>query len=177
MAEGIEVVLGWAYPDFVEASKVLEVKLPKSERDWNAVRKKGTYTWLHDNGTFKLNDRVEWARKEMLLSAGYRILDHQDNGHLLCSTPWGERRFSKMVVELFYDWNNMHEKPEDTVFGVSLSGRYLPVFLDARSLHGAIYHFILNKDTQKMIAIAKRALSESVPGFKTAYPIVVQKHY
>lgn len=178
MANGIEVVLGWPFKEYAQAADLLRIKLPASDEEWDEVCDLGTEDWLHDHGKVDaLNKAVLKAQREMLdHSAGFTYVGESDHG-IIYKTPWGDRDFRLMSFQLYYDWNEMGDKPENTVVGVSISSRYRPVFLDADDPSGAIYHFILDRDMQAKVDLARACLVKHAPGFVTSNLIVVQQHY
>lgn len=129
--------------------------------------------------TNKVASKVAEAHRELLTASGFEHLGFVDGDehYPVYKTPWGQRRFSTFTAEMFYDPTNMGHKPRDAVFGVALSSRYFPAFLDAESEHGTLDAVILDEDMLSRITLAKSILSKYFPGFSTTTTMVLHRFY
>jgi hypothetical protein len=96
------------------------------------------------------------------------------NKLLKYSTPLGVRSFAPFKLELFFDLVNMGENEKSASFGVALSGRYFPTFLDWRESSGTIYPVVFNADLCYDIEMAKRQITKVLP-WMTAADITVKE--
>lgn len=91
-------------------------------------------------------------------------------------TPWGRRTISPMGLCLSFDPDEIGDEPEDAVFGVGLSSRYLPGLLDMDdengSLEGEEEYFAWSQDAEawqvKAAEIACALIVEAYPVFAGA---------
>lgn len=172
MATGVEVVLGVRGQEAI--NKIL-VSMGKPEVDLNEGA--WSYDWETDVG--KLPSLVD-AHKACLEAFFSNVRPGSDFGtvnHFRADTPEGPRQFAFFWLELFYDPHEMGDTPEFAVFGVALSGRYWPTYLDWRSKHGCIEHVTLDKQTMAMIDKAKEEITKALPQAASFEVMFVERHY
>ena len=177
MAYGMEVVLGWPRSSFKEIQKYSKdfgvEQIPVTEKQWNRL--------LEGEGASSIFHRhpdLETIHKNVLdsvfpLSAPATAAS---NRHLVKDTPLGKREFATFVFEMFLD-EEINDDPDQAVFGISLSGRYYPTFLDWKDPSGSLDVLILDEDSMQMVETARRYIVEKFPIFQTAKVCVVMRHY
>lgn len=89
-------------------------------------------------------------------------------------TDKGQRnfRFFKLYWDKDYD-----EDLENSVIGISVSGRYTPTFVDYENKQGTLYPIIFDAKTKKLMNLAKIYISENIPIFKKALWCVKEMRY
>jgi hypothetical protein len=125
----------------------------------------------------QIADLLKEAHLECIATLGRVLGETEDDRHVIAETPLGEREFARFTVELFYDWSEMNERPEDTTFGIALSGRYFPTFLDWKDPSGTLWPVRLDQATLHQIAIARAAIEKRLPIFADAHLAVIERHY
>lgn len=128
----------------------------------------------------KLNLEWEGACRD----AGWIVIDKTkiknlgpyDADYTFLNTPYGVRKTGPWGLFLNYDPGEMGHTLADMALGVNLSSRYYPCFTDMSSEHGAVeIHF--DKDTLKLIEIAKARILKAVPEMTDAILYVRECHY
>ena len=177
MAYGNEVVLGWGLADFPKVGEALGIKLPKSADpdEWEADEKTGDIVEIPE----KHYKRLAKAHRAALAGAGFTVqrIDDQYGRYLLTDTPLGTRCFRPFMFELFYDISEMDDTPETSTFGVGLSARYFPTFLDWKDEHGTLYPVRFDTEMDALIRVARHHIEAEFPIFSTATIAVVERHY
>ena len=69
--------------------------------------------------------------------------------------------------ELSYDPYEIGDDENTMTFGIHMSGRYFPTFVDWQSEHGTLYNVNL-EDAFEMIKIAKEEIIKEFPQFVTS---------
>jgi hypothetical protein len=190
MPYGNEVVLGFAPEEYPEVAKALGIELPfciteddseeRAEEEaaiWNQIKVTGSGDWLWDHGVRPLNERAIEAHHEALKLVGFTEITPVDRARVKALTPLGWREFCPFSFELFYDPHECDDEPEMTTFGVALSGRYCPTFLDWKDEHGTLYPVRFDQETDGFIAAARSCLVKRWPIFTRAHIAVVLKFY
>jgi len=177
MAYGNEVVLGWGLSDYAAVAGALGLKLPCSADpdEWIPDEEFGDIVKI-PKGYF---DRLRTAHIAALADAGFAVVDvaHSSMGYVVADTPCGRREFQPFVFTLFYDVSEMGDTPETSTFGVGLSARYRPTFLDWKGKSGTLYPVRFDPEMLRMIQIARQHIEKAFPIFATAMITVVERHY
>ena len=178
MAYGNEVVLGWGLNEYAHVGAVLGVKLPRSAYpdEWKEDVETGEIVSIQA----ELDGRLDAAHLAALAGAGFTMsmASRPSIGrYTRAQTPCGTRSFRPFVFELFYDVGEMDDTPETSTFGVALSGRYFPTFLDWKDEHGTLYPVRFDAEMNRLIQIARHHIEAEFPIFSTASIIVVGRHY
>ncbi len=92
-------------------------------------------------------------------------------------TPLGLRKFSPWRLELYYDTQELGEKPENATIAVAISGRYIPTFVDWQDECGTLWPVVFDSNMRKMMKIAKHFILKAVPFLQKAVWIVKEQHY
>jgi hypothetical protein len=101
--------------------------------------------------------RTDYKRKGIAIFRGDKGL-HEIN-------PWG--------LFLSHDPDECGDTDEEMVFGISLTSRYFPTFLDWKDQHGGSGCLVLfNPDTIRAIEYARSVISEVIPEITEATPLV-----
>ncbi len=88
------------------------------------------------------------------------------------------RQTSVWTLEVDYDPDEMGDKPEHAIVGVSLISRYFPVFLDWNQNHGGSGEMIsLTPTTLEWIAVARKHIARVLPFINDAPITVKERHY
>jgi hypothetical protein len=181
MAYGIEIVLGWRQDEFNLAMEGLDIRLPQTPADWEEASAMGHHEWIHLHGCERLVEPLRTAHRETLEAAGYPFLGMEvtqiGSPRPVHDTPWGKRVFGVFTPTFYYDPDEMGDREEDAMFGISLSARYRPAFLDAHDPNGTFEHVVFNDDLTKKIEIARSVLTKHLHGFGSARTIVASIHY
>lgn len=176
MANGTEVVLGWGFADYARIREALGISIPTTPDEWDALNEKGNEEYLAGTSTKKINKLLEEAHQECVATLG-KVIGKDRDRCTLVETTLGPRSFSPFRIELHYDPSEMDETPEVTTFGVSLSGRYLPTFLDWKDPSGCLWPVRFDAELNALIAVARTAIEKRIPIFATAHLAVIEKHY
>ncbi len=175
MANGSELVLGFAPPDYARVREALGIRIPLADDEWEACRDDGPEEYLEKSAA-KVQKLLREAHAECIATLG-KVLGTSRDRYTVVETALGPREFSPFRVELHYDWSEMGEKPEHTTFGVSLSGRYFPTFVDWKDPHGTLWPVRFDKETLALVQVARDAIERRLPIFKDAHLAVIEKHY
>lgn len=109
---------------------------------------------------------------------GWELLKPMDHLYITYETPLGAQELAPFTLEYDYDREEMDDDEEDAVFGVAVTGRYRPTFVDWRAPHGGSGNAVVfDKRTLAEMEIAKKRIVEALPEFADAVWIVKQKHY
>lgn len=184
MAEGIEVLLGWSSQDFALAADRLGIRLPVIEAEWDEAGEIGYDDWLFATERWdrdkkrmvgrsgegpsaeRLREPLRLAHRKALTDLGYKFLrnrEPEDGSGPEYETPWGIREFRVWNPGMHYDPSEQGEKRSQAVFGIQLSSRYRPIFLDAERAHGTLNSFALDWDFNDKVRKARVALAEFFP--------------
>lgn len=174
MATGSEVVLGFSYEQYEKISKELDILLPLTDDDWHNVQDSVMDSFVKHQKT--LLD----IHKKCLETYGFKIFNKSSRkikDFLICETSEGKREFSPFNLELFYDPDEMGETLDVSTFGIALSGRYFPTFLDWRDAHGTLWPVRFNQELNDMIKIARNEIESKFPIFEEANICVIERFY
>lgn len=185
MAYGIEVLLGWKFDRFEDVQRRLDFRLPLTNEDWESAGDVGHDDWLLQNNPerFKaVNEGLAKAHRLALEDLGYKFLRPTEDGYraAIYEIDGSEQEFHVWGVGMHYDHSEMDEMAHDAVFGIELSSRYKPIFLDHQSPHGTLDRFTVDAEFRRMIQIAHQALTVTFPfpgGFSSAEVHVKLTHY
>ena len=179
MSTGMEVVLGWTggpeywgkiaddlgllFENPIEGAP----DLPITQREMNV---EFTFDIVHDPN----QEALFKAHAAALKALGFKNLEekmpHKYN------TVLGPREFSPFELEVTFDPEEMGDELKDAVLGISLSGCYLPTFLDWRNPHGGFGVIEMDQPFRDMVAIAARQIRLVLPVFATANQLIVMRH-
>lgn len=106
-----------------------------------------------------IKKRLKVAHKAALEAAGFTPLGQDDRGYDVYDTPLGKRTFGTWELALFHDEEEVGTDFDTCLFGVNLSSRYFPTFLDWENEHGTLEPaIVLNEKFVEMTGIARQAL-------------------
>jgi hypothetical protein len=176
MANGSEVVLGWGIADYARIREALGIRIPLTDDEWIALNEKGNEEYLATKATRRINKLLLEAHSECVGTLG-ELKGVDQERYSIVETALGQRSFSPFKIELHYDPSEMGEEPEHTTFGVALSGRYFPTFLDWKDPSGALWPVRFDAELNGLIAVARTAIEKRIPIFSTAHIAVIEKHY
>lgn len=202
MAFGIEIVLGFKYPQWNIIENGLGFKMPRPiEGDPHGfdLFEKGYFDdfseldalkeyWEHDDLDLDLNGILEpifdrhapqlaQAWHAACLEMGWKFLNQESQNSYLYETPLGQRELIPFCFELFYDRSEFEDTPEQAILGIALSGRYFPTFLDWDDRHGGLYNYSIGPKLPKEMEIAIKHINKAFPFFEQADWIIKEQHY
>jgi hypothetical protein len=173
MAYGNELVFGFTYPKF----KSFFGEFRKKKIDFNDLQD-------YDLAEEEIIEPIRKKLKPLLLEAWKKAAKDMEwefikekNDYFIYKTPLGDREFSPFKLQFFFDPHEMGEEIEDSIIGVSISGRYFPKFVDWRDPNGTITNVPIGPNPPKEITVACNRIIEAVPCFKNADVIVTMRHY
>lgn len=176
MGYGNEVVLGFRYKEFDKLKDILDINFS----EFDIEEDDDAYGDLMDitNGLFEtINKKLENIFPVILEEAGFKYLGISTNKYFVAETPMGQRQFSPISLDFYFDPFELGEKLEDSVIGFALSGRYVPTFLDWENPHGTLWNITFDNEFLNLIECAKKHLIKEFPMFKDANIIIREKHY
>jgi hypothetical protein len=167
MAYGNVVLLGWRWPKAQKVLKELGVDLQEC------------CGYKFDEKTPDgFGGGLREAHIEALKEMGFTFVrPKQEYGYDVWLTPLGERQFASFCAEFVYDPDEMGDEPQDAVFGVSLSSRYFPTFLDWQDSHGGLEVIEFDQELLDQIEIARKHIMKVWPQFRDAGVLVKMLHY
>lgn len=205
MACGVEIVLGFGFQKWHVIEDAAGFRMPRplpgdphgydryepgyfdgmSEEDaiqeyWESI---DCFGILEQSESIQSINRILLeAWKDAVADMGWRYIGlaggrNPSLGHHNCETPLGKREFRPWELSLFYDHANLGERPVDGLLGVSISGRYKPVFLDWANPHGTIWNQVIGPNPPKEMMIARDRIIDHVPCFEYADWIVRENFY
>lgn len=121
------------------------------------------------------------AHEKALADMGFTVVGPSTKphsaDHVVAKTPLGMREFIPFSLGVNFDPDEMNEEPAQAVFGVAVSGRYYPRFVDWEDESGTIYPVVFDASLKKALKIAKTRIVEALPDFEKAHWIVKEQHY
>jgi type II secretory pathway component PulL len=115
--------------------------------------------------------RLEQAWLEAVAEKGWTIAG-RDGDYYILDTPWGKRQAHPFSMCLQFDPFEIGDRAEDVTYGVGLSSRYFPRFLDMADAHGTLGSAIDFDELSDDIALAREKILKHVPeleGAKTVF--------
>lgn len=166
MAYGNELILGLMGNDIVDAigsiygkaatlQEICEEGVPPTPQ---------TFKWYLDAAHQSCCLHMKWDH--LRTKGTYQVYE----------TPLGVREFSTFDFELFYDVDEMGDTLDTAVFGVAVSGRYFPTFVDWKHEHGTLDPIVFDPKSNEW-DIARKMLVKAIPLLKKAQWIVKMCHY
>lgn len=136
--------------------------------------------WRHTAGDIKasprlkeINKALEAAHREALEAIGFKVQHRKnDNGYLVATGPCGKREFAPFCLQSFSD-SEGETTFEDAPWGVALSGRYVPTFLDWRDEHGTLDYFVMDEESMKDVGVVRDAFRRNGLEALSDLPIAV----
>lgn len=172
MAYGIEVVLGFNYEQLSVFEGATGISMPRGDALRAAWSEQDI---LEGDRVVALNERLATAHRRACEKMGFT--HKQTKGrHEIYGTPLGVREMVPFTLEFFFDPGELGEEVEQSIVGVSISGRYFPTFLDWRSAHGTIWNQPVHPLPREM-QIARDVIMMAIPGFSEASYIIRDVHY
>jgi hypothetical protein len=171
MAFGFELVLGFPFEQFSKVSHLTKVDI--QNRQWNNeddFRDEVLDEFLH------FSDALKVAHLLTLKKVGFYDVVEDARG-FTAITPLGKRDFSPFHLQWKFDPYELEDQIKDSIIGISLSGRYVPTFLDWKSTHGTISNVAINKELLDMVKIARTEIVKVIPEFADAELIIREEHY
>lgn len=161
MGYGSEIILGFQYPRWKDVfSGTVDLDPSILGEKWGKKVEKAFYHWIV-NYENPLKEAHKKAIEEAGLSEFY-------------SFQKASNSIQAFRLALYYDPYEMHESPEHATFGISLNGRYFPVFLDCNK---ELWPIVFNDELNKIIGIAKKHIVAALPLMADADVIVKELHY
>lgn len=175
MPTGIEFMFAFTKDRWRIVEEAWKVKFPTIEEIYE------TGEWSFDTG--EVEKELKKAHKLACEDMGFELL--KNGRYPEYKTPEGPREMVPFNLELVYDGEMDYApkdhvrkpKPLDVVFGVAISGRYFPTFLDWRSPFGTLTNVIVGPKPTAEVSIAWRRIVEAVPVFSSAEWLIVEKSY
>lgn len=183
MAYGNEVILGFGFPDFGSVlRREFRITLPSPQsndweeqvRYWDCINCDPEEE--HDPAILKLQEKLEAAHTKACLAMGFTLAAKQGSSYPAYVTPLGLREMSPWRLASFYDPIELGDNPTTALFGVAISGRYFPTFLDWRDPHGTMTSICCDPK-QKDWQIARKQIMAVLPWMKEAKFYVKELHY
>lgn len=179
MAEGLEVVLGWRGKHAIQdAVRLLGLEFDKLDGDGNPEKDYTDYRNLLKTEQY---DKVLFdAHAQLLYDFGFKKVERSEDrfGHvrLAAQTPKGEREFDvfHLGTRGFIEDYKLHD---GVVLGVPLSGRYWPTLLDWEDASGTLWTVSFDRDMERDIDKARKAITKAIPMFDGAVVHVVFETY
>lgn len=172
MATGIELVLGWKHKEAPYAELGVEpFELDDDETHPGNAEPSDKFAALGD----VLVDAHMNLLPKLVLAAGieYRAGD----GLIEAMTPSGLREFNPLSFEFFYDPDEMGDDEDTAVFGIAVTGRYVPTLLDWENENGTLSPLWLNNEMLLRMSIIKAELVKVIPTLEDAEFVVIERHY
>jgi hypothetical protein len=168
MPWGLEVWLGVAGTQNI-ASFFKKHKLPiykgDPEVEWESTKTYAALPSLHV------------AQRRCLERAGFTDLrDTRDQNGVHARTPKGPREFQLFHWQYMIEYEGGYD-PEAARFGIALSSRYRPTFLDWESAHGTLDPVVLDTKLMELVTIARAELGAVSPLVNEMPLMVVQLFY
>ena len=182
MATGNELVLGFLYNDIPEQFKKVideahrKANLPDLDVDEEDDGEE--FIDFHeaiDQMVAEMNQQLIDVHHQACLRMGWTFQKKQNN-YVFFNTPEGLREFATFCFEWFCDESEMGEQLTDGVFGIAVSSRYFPTFIDWESPCGTIGNIVCDP-TQEMWVIAKEEIVKVFPFMQNAKWIVKERFY
>jgi hypothetical protein len=179
MAEGLEVMLGWKGEHAIRDA-VKQLGLEFDELDGDGDPEKDYTDYANLLKTEKYDELLFDAHAQLLYDFGFEKVEKSEDQfrkvRLIAQTPEGEREFDPlhMATRGFVEDYTLHE---GVVLGVPLSGRYWPTLLDWRNRSGTLWTVSFDRDMQRDIDKARRAITKAIPLFDGAVVHVVFETY
>jgi hypothetical protein len=175
MPSSVELVLG--VKGFSQVKKTIEGLDPSLTVEMDKL-----YDFMYeDEALYKLSNKFSpqliEAHKNACKDAGFTFLGAQPHRYLNYATPLGTREMVPFELELYYDPDEIGDTEETMAFGVSLSGRYFPTFLDWEDPSGALYHWVMDDVGLKMMKDAKARITEAIWAAADWHFIIQSKFY
>lgn len=124
------------------------------------------------------NKALQEAHAAACAEMGWELIKPMDHLYITYELPFGKQELAPFALEYCYDREEMGDDEEDAVFGVAVTGRYRPTFVDWREPHGGSGNaVVLDTRTLTEMEIAKKHIVAALPEFADAVWIVKQKHY
>ena len=179
MALGNEVMLGWRVKDFC---KVFGIKM-LTKHEWSEGEK--SFEFKEAVETLLPKTAFDTAHKNALVKSGIaknlrkpsEYPFNADDRYVEGDTSKGKRTFALLSMEVAGDEIELGDRyPDDFIVGISISGRYVPTYLDWRDPNGTLDTVSLD-EMAKEIRIIRREIEKAEPRFKTAKFYVKMKFY
>jgi hypothetical protein len=152
-------VLGWRGIDAI--NKALQsMNLPALSLNKSDIHK------YYDNHLSQLNTKLDSAFRLCLANAGFSVVSDTDR-YIKVSTPKGQREMTGFSFEISYDPHEVGDDDDTVTFGIHMSGRYFPTYVDWRDSSGGLWEVNL-RDAMDMINFAQGTISSEFPVFLTA---------
>ena len=160
MPMGMEIVLGVVGPE--ATTKTLMAMFPElKEEEIDLEDSDFTYDRIFYLCK-DINEQLKTAQRRMLASAGFTNLKEGRGGYISATTPVGRREFAALDLRIIYDPHEVGQDLEDICFGIALSSRYYPRFLDWKYPSGGSVCLAFRED-DGMFKIARKEIGKVVP--------------
>ena len=164
MAFGVELVLGFTFENFKDIHSLIKLEL-------NEENQQEIIDAFEQYGS-----QLKKAHYDTLIRYGFTDVEENNLG-FKANTPLGKREFSSFDLQWFFDPYELGDTIETSIIGISLSGRYVPTYLDWKDPHGGISNIAINKTLIDMVEIAKSKIVKVIPEFEKAELIIREEFY
>lgn len=167
MPSGIELVLGWEYP---EENPVMvfptQEQINAEEGDLEFVNEM-VADWNKKN-----RDKLDAAQEEGFSELGFKKVNKKKSDYKFYETPNGVQEFCVLELEYYMDPYEMGEDAEMALLGISVSSRYFPNFVD---WNGFLWNIKLEENLERRII--REQICKQFPEFQTASYYIKQRWY
>ena len=161
MADGAEMVFGfpsWKYQNLQEQIGIII-------NDYDEI------DMSNISSLEEITEKSIQAHKNACEEMGF-VLQEIEQGYLIYQTPEGLRNLSPFSFEVHFEGED--GCLESSVFGISITSRYFPTFVDWKFKHGGMGIFTFSAPE---IEIAKKHIINQFSFMKNAELMVICKHY
>jgi len=173
MPSDIEIVLGWKLTEFCKLWKVNE---PIGIEDYWDNFQENVHKLIDGKKLLQVHINA-LKRANIITSYRMRTTDTYFTDYIEGITSLGNRTFCPISLASYGDEDEIgDEYPDNFIVGISISGRYVPTYLDWKNEHGTLYSVSL-EEMQPLIDIIKDEITKVEPLFKQAKTFIKMMWY
>lgn len=197
MPTGSELILGFGHPKFYGVIEELGLVIDEEEIDIgpddviktiNSHLEKAWLDCLRNDLKLVLRRAKVQYRPDYIAPAQWYVCKTDEAKNADENLPFSGKPGDKLEdhfqaaqpfgLGFYYDPDEIGDRIEDAIFGISLITRYYPCFLDLDKPHGGSGDVIrFNKETNQKIEIARTAIIKYFPQWAEAEAIVKELFY